>query len=129
MGVTEMADIAVETSEAQEAIKNLVLKAVEKEGGGEMKEEVAVKTENLIIVEAKQSSEKDGNEAQDMLKKEDCENKNSSLQEAAKKNKKKKKKAAAVNSGENGKEAEVITDQLGEGKKILREINLNTENV
>ena len=36
--VTEMADIAVETSEAQEAIKNLVLKAEEKEGGGEMKE-------------------------------------------------------------------------------------------
>ena len=33
-----MADIAVETSEAQEAIKNLVLKAEEKEGGGEMKE-------------------------------------------------------------------------------------------
>ena len=36
--ITEMADIAVETSEAQEAIKNLVLKAEEKEGGGEMKE-------------------------------------------------------------------------------------------
>jgi len=33
-----MADIAVETSEAQGAIKNLVLKAEEKEGGGEMKE-------------------------------------------------------------------------------------------
>merc|ERR1712209_73798 len=29
--------------------------------------------------------------------------------------------------GENGKEAEVITDQLGEGKKILGEINLNKE--
>jgi len=122
-----MAEIAVETSEAQEAIKNLVLKAEEKEGGGEMKEEVTVKTENLTIAEGKLSSEKDGNEAQDELKKGDCENKNPSLPEAAKKNKKKKKKAAAVNSGENGKEAEVITDQLGEGKKILGEINLNTE--
>ena len=89
--------------------------------------EVAVKTENLTIVEGKLSSEKDGNEAQDELKKGDCENKNPSLPEAAKKNKRKKKKAAAVNSGENGKEAEVITDQLGEGKKILGEINLNKE--
>ena len=35
--VAEMAD-TVETVEAQEAIKNLVLKAEEKEGGGEGKE-------------------------------------------------------------------------------------------
>ena len=89
--------------------------------------EVAVKTENLTKEEEKLSSKKDGNEAQDELQKGDCENKNPSLPEAAKKNKKKKKKAAAVNSGENGKEAEVITDQTGEGKKILGEINLNKE--
>merc|ERR1719400_1959563 len=102
-----MAD-TVETVEAQEAIKNLVLKAEEKKGGGEGKEEVAVKTENLTEEEEKLSCEKDGNQAQDELKKGDCENENPSLPEAAKKNKKKKKKAATVNSGENGKEAEVI---------------------
>ena len=88
--------------------------------------EVAVKTEDLASEDVL-SSEKGGNAAQDELKKGDCENENPSLPEAAKKNKKKKKKAAAVNSGENGKEAEVITDQVGEGKKILGEINLNKE--
>ena len=86
-----------------------------------------VKTENLTIEEEKLSSEKDGNEVQDELKKGDCENKNPSLPEATKKNKKKKKKTAAVNSGENGQEAEVITDQLGKGKKVLGEINLNKD--
>ena len=88
---------------------------------------MAAKAENLTIEGETLSSEKDGNEAQDEFKKGDCENKNPSLPEAAKKNKKKKKKAAAVNSGENSKEAEVITDQPGEGKKILGEINLNKE--
>ena len=83
--------------------------------------------ENLTTEEEKLSSEKDGNEVQSELKKGDCENENPSLPEASKKNKKKKKKTAAVNSGENGQEAEVITDQLGKGKKVLGEINLNKD--